>query len=267
MSDWTFPTNCGSGRTWETTCFGVVATVSTTAFRGARREAGSRRPATALRTIMTGNRRAEAVRGVRGATAGRRGARADLFSRSQRAVDARASAITRAVVMTNASAIRVSDNTASPPPMRPRVFRLPVVRSSVPTIPPTGRGSKDIGCGEPNRYGATAQRVPRRRRRRLSTLIDDRAAPDVPRPRRGGLTTTPGPATRRDPHVGDAPNRRAKTIVVHKSSCTRPGERGAPEESPRAPLADSMGLTELPRKRCPRRTPAADLGLAPLRWR
>jgi len=64
------------------------------------------------------------------------------FSRSQRAVEPRASAITKAVATTNATAVTVSHITTGSPPVRPQVFRLPVVPGGRTTISLTGASNK-----------------------------------------------------------------------------------------------------------------------------
>ncbi len=128
-SDRTFVTSRGSGRMRDAACFGAVASASATSFRGAWRAAGRRIRARPRRARSPGSRVAETPSGLRGVTAGRRGTRAVRFSRSQRAVDVRASAITRAVATTNPTAVSVSDDTTGHPPMQPQTFRLSVVRS------------------------------------------------------------------------------------------------------------------------------------------
>ncbi len=155
-NDRTSPTNRGTGRTRDTTCFGAVARASVTPLRGARREAGRRITATARRTKTAGSRAAETARGVRAAPAGGLGTRASLFSRSQRAVDVRASAITRAVATTNPMMISVNDNTTT----HPRYGRgRSGSRSSAATSRrsrqpdgPSRRSAPDVL----NRYGASA---------------------------------------------------------------------------------------------------------------
>lgn len=108
------PRSRGNGPTREATSFSAVASVSATTFSGARREAGLRIAAT-HRATATGSRAAVAANGACPATVGRRGARAGLFSFSQRAVDVRARTITKAVATTNPVTIRVSVNTAGHP--------------------------------------------------------------------------------------------------------------------------------------------------------
>ncbi len=114
-SDRAFPHHRGTDGTWDATCCGAVARASAASRRGAPREAGLRMTAIVLRTIAPENRAAKAASDVYGPTAPRLGTRASLFSRSQRAVDVRASAITRAIAATNPTAINVTDTTTTHP--------------------------------------------------------------------------------------------------------------------------------------------------------
>ena len=106
-------------RTREATTFGEVTRVSARPLRGVRMEVVRPIAATILRRTFPG-RAASPARAAPGAMTSRRGARAALPARSQRAVDLRAMVITRAVTTTNARAISVSEATDGPPPVRPR---------------------------------------------------------------------------------------------------------------------------------------------------
>jgi hypothetical protein len=161
-----------NGRTRDTTCFAGASSLAATSFTGVRSE--TRRPV-AARTTFPGNSTTSPMRVVWGTMPSRRGARAALFVRSHRAVDERASAITRAVTTTNPTTVNVSEATAGSPPMRPRVFRLPVVRCSCLTIHPIAHGIKGSPSAVLNRYEALSHRPVLRRRCALTGYLDAEA--------------------------------------------------------------------------------------------
>jgi hypothetical protein len=118
----------------------------------------TRGDAAAVRT-RTRRGRAAAPTGGRGTgTAPLRGDRAALFSRSQRAVDVRASQITRAAARTNPTAVTISHDTTGSPSLRPSTFRPPVVRSLAHHPPAGCRRQGKWSRHELNRYLSPACR-------------------------------------------------------------------------------------------------------------
>ncbi len=106
----------GDGRTLTNPPLPAATRTPVTARTRRRPDAAMRRTAAAVRTGTPRNRTPVRAGGMGGATTSRRGARAARFSRSQRAVELRARAITTAVATRNPTAVTVSNNTTGPTP-------------------------------------------------------------------------------------------------------------------------------------------------------
>jgi hypothetical protein len=143
------PKACGDGGTLDTPPLRAATRTPVTARTGRRPDAAMRRTAAAVRKGAPRNRTPVRAGGMGGATASRRGARAARFSRSQRAVELRASATTRAVATRNPTAVTVSHNTTGPPPVRAAGVPAPGRPCGKTTIPLTWteqQADRRFGC-------------------------------------------------------------------------------------------------------------------------
>jgi hypothetical protein len=136
---------CGRGLTRRATCVREVARIRPAASSGTPIDAAAR-PPTAAVLAAARRSRATAVGGdVGGAMAARRETRAALRSRSQRAVELRARAMTQAESRRNPPASTITLNMPVPS-VQPRSFRLPVVRNASRRSRRLGRAARRCGA-------------------------------------------------------------------------------------------------------------------------
>jgi hypothetical protein len=189
-----------AGAMRELTCVRAVTSTPVAARTGLPIGAVTRDAAAAVRTSALRRPAVGPPGGVRGVTSLRRVARAARFSFSQRAVERRANAIARAVMIRNPTASTVNHHMSAHPRTPPPEFRLPVVRSCVPTIPPTGSRSKEICSARVNRYETSGESEDDVGAEGAHGPGDDRQRPTVIRRRvPAGPWTWPGTPSRAVP--------------------------------------------------------------------